>query len=163
MIDPAQNHDDIIKWNHFPLYWPLCGEFTDSSPVTGEFPAQRPVRFGVFFDLRLNKRLRKQLRGWWFKTPCRSLWCHVNVTANPMTITSITVMSHERYGVKRIVRSICTRCLTNSEVVGDLRRDDAHITSLWCHEWPEAIWWRHQMETFSVSLVLCARNSPVTD
>ena len=30
-----------------------------NSPVTGEFPAQRPVTrsFDVFFDLRLNKRL----------------------------------------------------------------------------------------------------------
>ena len=29
-----------------------------NSPVTGEFPAQRPVArsFDVFFDLRLNKR-----------------------------------------------------------------------------------------------------------
>ena len=29
-----------------------------NSPVTSEFPAQRPVtrRFNVFFDLRLNKR-----------------------------------------------------------------------------------------------------------
>ena len=26
----------------------------------------------------------------------------------------------------------------------------------------EASWWRHQMETFSASLVLCAGNSPVT-
>ena len=22
-------HDDVIKWKHFPRYWPLCGEFTD--------------------------------------------------------------------------------------------------------------------------------------
>ena len=30
-----------------------------NSPVTGEFPAQRPVTrgFDVFFDLRMNKRL----------------------------------------------------------------------------------------------------------
>ena len=30
-----------------------------NSPVTGEFPAQRPVTrsFDVFFDLRLNKRM----------------------------------------------------------------------------------------------------------
>ena len=30
-----------------------------NSPVTGEFPAQRPVprNFDVFFDVRLNKRL----------------------------------------------------------------------------------------------------------
>ena len=33
-----------------------------NSPVTGEFPAQRPVarNFDVFFDLRLNKRLSKE-------------------------------------------------------------------------------------------------------
>ena len=34
-----------------------------NSPVTGEFPTQRPVTrsFDVFFDLRLNKRLIKQI------------------------------------------------------------------------------------------------------
>ena len=33
-----------------------------NSPVTGEFPSQRPVTqiIGVFFDVRLNKRLNKQ-------------------------------------------------------------------------------------------------------
>ena len=37
-----------------------------NSPVTGEFPAQRPMTrsFGVFFDLRPNKRFSKQSRGW---------------------------------------------------------------------------------------------------
>ena len=36
-----------------------------NSPVTGEFPAQRPVTrsFDVFFDLRLNKRLSKTFVG----------------------------------------------------------------------------------------------------
>ena len=35
-----------------------------NSPVTGEFPALRPVTqsFDVFFDMRLNKQLSKQ---WW--------------------------------------------------------------------------------------------------
>ena len=35
-----------------------------NSPVTGEFPSQRPMTrsFYVFFDLRLNKRLSKQTR-----------------------------------------------------------------------------------------------------
>ena len=53
-----------------------------NSPVTGEFPAQRPVTrgFDVFFDLRLNKRLCKQLWGWWFETPTRSLWHNCNVS-----------------------------------------------------------------------------------
>ena len=49
-----------------------------NSPVTGEFPAQRPVTrsFAVFFDLRLNKRWSKQSWGWWFETPSHPLWRH---------------------------------------------------------------------------------------
>ena len=49
-----------------------------NSPVTGEFPAQRPVTrsFAVFFDLHLNKRLSKQSWGWLFETPSRPLWRH---------------------------------------------------------------------------------------
>ena len=56
------SHDNVIKWNHFPRYF--GGEFTGPGP--GEFPAQNPMTrsFGVFFDLRLNKRLSKQPRGW---------------------------------------------------------------------------------------------------
>ena len=52
-----------------------------NSPVTGEFPAQRPVTqiFDVFFDLRLNKRLSKQSWGWGFETLSRPLWRHCNV------------------------------------------------------------------------------------
>ena len=51
-----------------------------NSPVPGEFPTQRPVAqsFDVFFDLRLNKRLSKQWRGWWFETQSCPLWRHRN-------------------------------------------------------------------------------------
>ena len=51
-----------------------------NSPVTGEFPAQRPVTqsFDVFFDLHLNKWLSKQSWGWWFGAPSLSLWRHYN-------------------------------------------------------------------------------------
>ena len=50
-------------WRHqmetFSVLLAICA---GNSPVTGEFPAQRPVTqsFNVFFDLRLNKRLSKQ-------------------------------------------------------------------------------------------------------
>ena len=52
-----------------------------NSPVTDEFPSQRPVTqsFDVFFDLRLNKRLSKQSFGWWVETPSHPLWRHCNV------------------------------------------------------------------------------------
>ena len=55
-----------------------------NSPVTGEFPSQRPVTrgLGVFFDMRLNKRLSKQSWGLWFETPSRPLWRHCNDAGN---------------------------------------------------------------------------------
>ena len=51
-----------------------------NSPVPGEFPTQRPATrsFGVFFDLRLNKRLSKQSWSWCFETPPCPLWHHSN-------------------------------------------------------------------------------------
>ena len=57
----------------------VTGPLWGNSPVTGEFPSQRPVTrsFDVFFDLRLIKRLRKQSRRRWFETPMRSLWRHI--------------------------------------------------------------------------------------
>ena len=66
------NHDDVIKWIHFPRYWPFL---RGNTPGTSELPSQRPVTriFDVFFDLRLNKRLNKQSQGWWFATPSPSL------------------------------------------------------------------------------------------
>ena len=73
-------------WRHqmetFSAFLALCA---GNSPVTGEFPSQRPVTrsFHVFFDLRLNKRLSKQSWGWWFEMPLRSLWRHCNGKACP--------------------------------------------------------------------------------
>ena len=66
-----------MKGNIFRVPGPLCGEFIGP----GEFPTQRPVtrNFDVFFDLRLNKRLNKQPRGWSFETPSWSVWRHCNV------------------------------------------------------------------------------------
>ena len=44
----------------------LLALYVGNSPVTGEFPSQRPATrsFDVFFHLCLNKRLSKQLWGW---------------------------------------------------------------------------------------------------
>ena len=63
--------------NIFRVTGHLCGECTGPRWI----PAQRPVKrsFGVFFDLRLNKRLSKQSWGWWFETLSRPLWRHRNV------------------------------------------------------------------------------------
>ena len=68
-------------WRHqMETFSALLAICAGNSPVTGEFPEQRPVTrsFDVFFDLRLNKLLSKQSWGWWFETLSRPLWCHCN-------------------------------------------------------------------------------------
>ena len=62
----------LIWWRHqMETFSALLALIAGNSPVTGEFPSQRPVTrsFDVFFDLRLNKRLSKQSRSRWFERP----------------------------------------------------------------------------------------------
>ena len=89
----ANSTSEFLKWCIWPgtdykTWWrhqietfsALLAICAGNSPVTGEFPAQRPVTrsFDVVFDLRLNKRLSKQSWGWWTETPSRPLWRHSN-------------------------------------------------------------------------------------
>ena len=75
------------RWRHqmesFSALLAICA---GNSPVTCDFPSQRPVTrsLDVFFDLRLNERLSKQSWGCWFETLSRPLWRHCNVERSPM-------------------------------------------------------------------------------
>ena len=90
-----------------------------NSPVTGEFPAQRPLTrsFDVFFDLRLNKRLSKQWWGWWFETSSRPLWRHCNVLIKGVTgfyrfaIKRPWELSHKHY-MLAVIRNVAICCET---------------------------------------------------
>ena len=71
----------VAWWRHqMETFSALLAICAGNSPVSDEFPAQRPVTrsFDVFSDLRLNKRLSKQSWGWWFETLSRPLWRHCN-------------------------------------------------------------------------------------
>ena len=89
MTWPQQRKDKAIAWwrHQMETFSTLLALCAGNSPVTGEFPSQRPVTrsFDVFFDLRLNKRLSKQSWGWWFETPLRSLWRQRNGSWNVST------------------------------------------------------------------------------
>ena len=63
-------------------------------PITGDFPSHRPVTrsFDILFDLRLNKRLHKQSRRWWFETPSCSFWRHCNESFVALRSTNRTVI-----------------------------------------------------------------------
>ena len=72
-------------WRHqMETFSALLAICAGNSPVTGEFPVQRPITrsFDVFVDLRRNKRLSKHWWGWWFETQSCSLWRHCNVIQN---------------------------------------------------------------------------------
>ena len=82
-------HSDISWWRHqMQTFSALLAFCAGNSPVTDEFPSQRPMTrsFDVFFDLRMNKSLGKQSWGWWFETPFRSLWRHFNVVTLPFQL-----------------------------------------------------------------------------
>ena len=101
---------DFSWWRHqietFSSLLALC---VGDSPVTGEFPTQRPVTrsFDVFFDLRLNKRLNKQSRLRWFETPSRSLWRHYNVESTfpkyPYAWSALDVLYHSAFSLLQLI------------------------------------------------------------
>ena len=68
-------------WCHqmetFSVLLALCA---GNSPITSEFPSQRPVMqsFNVFFHLHLNKWFSKHFRCRWFEMPSHWLWSHCN-------------------------------------------------------------------------------------
>ena len=72
------HHNDLI-WIYV-MMTSSNGNVFRVSPVTGEFPAQRPVTrsFDDFFHLHLNEWLSKHWWDWWYKTPSRLLWRHCN-------------------------------------------------------------------------------------
>ena len=83
-INSILKHHDFVEYFQIMVtssngnIFHVTGLCAGNSPVTGEFPSQRPMTrsFDVFFDLRLNKRLSKQSKSWWFETPRRSLLRH---------------------------------------------------------------------------------------
>ena len=126
----------------FSMLLTLC---VGNSPVTGEFPSQRPVTrsFDVFFDLRLNKRLSKQSWGWWFEMPLRSLWCIVmKITIDTYTcLTTVTPMMLSCGWVGVGLTCIAWIISTSKKccIIFHMR-----LSQLWCH---------HQWCTISCDII----------
>ena len=86
-VSLAPSRHYIPWWHQMEIFSALLALCARNPPVPGEFASQRPVTrsFDVFFDLRPNKRLSKQSRGWWFETPLLLLWRHWNVTLGQLS------------------------------------------------------------------------------
>ena len=94
----TEDHDDVIKWKHFPRYWPFA-QVIHRSPVNS--PHKGQWRRALMFSLicALNKRLSKHSWGWWFETQLRPLWRHCNIcftiVACSGSVRSIIVTPHK--------------------------------------------------------------------
>ena len=121
----------VSWWRHqMETLSALLTIFTGNSPVT-QWPVTRS--FDVFFDLRLNKRLSKQSRGWWFETLSRPIGRHCNVTSSLWGIsTSLRWISPQR-GIngELLCFFLWSSFLTHLVVACDLRRRGDHATSSW--------------------------------
>ena len=100
-------------WRHqmktFSALLALC---TGNSPVTSEFPTQRP---DVLCDVRLNKRLNKQSRPQWFETPSRSSLRHCHIIKPYREKLGITLTGYDNvnFTAHLIVLESCSECISN--------------------------------------------------
>ena len=76
-------HDDVIKCNHFPRYWPFVRGIHRFRWIPRTKSSDADL-LCFFLWLRLNKPLSKQWWGWWFGTLSRPLWRHCNVHDRPV-------------------------------------------------------------------------------
>ena len=74
-------HDDVIKWKHFPRYWPFVRGI-HRCPVNSPHKGQWRGALMLSVICALNKRLSKQSWGWRCETPSRSLWRRCNGNHN---------------------------------------------------------------------------------
>ena len=81
---PEEIHDDVIKWKHFPRYWPFVGGI-HRSPVNSLHKGQWCGALMFSLICAWINSWVKQWWGWWFETPSRSLWRHCNERKNPVS------------------------------------------------------------------------------
>ena len=90
-------NDDVIKWKHFPRFWPFAVRGIHRSPMNSSNKGQ--WRGALMFSLICAWISgSKQSLGWWFETPSRPLWRHCNDKSlsnmDPSPIASIAFIAN---------------------------------------------------------------------
>ena len=115
-------HDDVIKWKHFPRYWPFVRGI-HRSPVNSPHKTS-DAELWCFLWFALNKRPSKQSRRRWFDISdlCRD---------RSLTVFGRFPSKDELDGALIFsLLLLLTRPCMNTLVASDLRRHDHHMTSL---------------------------------
>ena len=101
-------HDDVIKWKHFPRYWPF---------VRGihRWPSDFSYK-GQWCGALIFSLICAGTKRWWFETSSRSLWSHCNaVSSKP----KISLHFRENQDYWQTVKLSNERCATTSWNPGD--------------------------------------------
>ena len=105
----STHRHDVIKWRHFPRYWPFVRGIQRSLiiPITKTSDAELwCFHWSLMFSWRLNKELSKKSRRRWYETPSRSLWRYCNQS-------DVYVASPSWYVLLQTV-TLWTICIYNS-------------------------------------------------
>ena len=71
--------EDVMKWKHFPRYWPFVLEI-NWLMVNSPHKGQRRGALILFFICTRTNGWPNKMNRLWFETPSRFLWCHCNAT-----------------------------------------------------------------------------------
>ena len=135
-------HDDVIKWKHFPRYWPFVWRI-HRSPVNSPHKGQWPG--ALMFSLICDRK-----NGWVSNNEAGDLRRHqahcdvivISVRHQSDLATTDVLLYQSVLCMYRHYRG----CFRNQQLLDD--------SQYW--------WWCHDMEIFSALLALCERNPPVT-
>ena len=120
------------------------------------YPRYWPFVKGIHRSL-LNSRHKGQWRGaLMFSLICASTnGCTNNLDAGDL------IGHRAHYDVTAMIHSLCGYRMSTSTVVARRAYDCRSVSEITLEN-IEYTWWRHQMETFSALLTICAGNSPIT-
>ena len=95
-------HDDVIKWKHFPRYWPFVRGI-HRWPLNSPHKSQwRGALMFSFICAWIDGHLSKKSWGWWFETPSHPLWHHCNETSSvSINMSGYSKLCRRQYLSKR--------------------------------------------------------------
>ena len=116
--------DQCHQMETFSALLALC---EGNSPVTGEFPSQRPVARScdIFFDLCLNKLLNNHRDA----NDLRRHRAHYNVIVMSLKKHMMTSWHGHSFRITSHLLLAWTSCWTNNRIVSDVRHHGAQVIS----------------------------------
>ena len=141
----TREHDDVIKWKHFPRYWPFVRGIHRSRWIPHTKASDAELR--CFLWSAPDKRLSKRPWGWWFETPSWSLWrqCNENDDA-PMAakcgssirfIFQRCTFKHKKY---KLHNHICTWIMQDDTLLALAREAEARRAGNRCSWYVVKTW-----------------------